>query len=39
MVADVYLLAKYARSETAEDLPESSDLSGRLDELGVEGGA
>jgi cytochrome d ubiquinol oxidase subunit I len=39
MAADVYLLAKFARSETAGDLPEGSDLSGRSGELGIEGGA
>jgi cytochrome d ubiquinol oxidase subunit I len=39
MAADVYLLAKFARNETAGDLPESSDLSGESGELGIEGGA
>ena len=39
MVADVYLLAKFARSETAEDLSHGPDLSGGLDELSLEGGA
>jgi len=39
MAADVYLLAKFARSETAEDLSHGPDLSGGRDELGLEGGA
>jgi cytochrome d ubiquinol oxidase subunit I len=39
MVADVYLLAKFARGGAAEDLHGSSDLSGKVDELGLEGGA
>jgi cytochrome bd-type quinol oxidase subunit 1 len=39
MAADVYLLAKFARSETAGDLLESSDPSGGAGELGLEGGA
>jgi cytochrome d ubiquinol oxidase subunit I len=39
MAADVYLLAKFARSGAAEDLHGSPDPSGRMDELGIEGGA
>jgi cytochrome d ubiquinol oxidase subunit I len=39
MVADVYLLAKFARGGAAQDLHESSDLSTGVDELGLEGGA
>ncbi len=39
MAADVYLLAKFARGETAGDLLEGPDLSERSGELGIEGGA
>jgi cytochrome bd ubiquinol oxidase subunit I len=39
MAADVYLLAKFARGGVAEDLHGSPDPSGRMNELGIEGGA
>jgi cytochrome d ubiquinol oxidase subunit I len=39
MAADVYLLAKFARGGAAEDVHGSPDPSGRMNELGIEGGA